>query len=248
MVRHFIFVSVSLAAMMAGANAADMYRAPEGVSSKDTPYAAANWGGWYVGVNGGYAWAGNKQFVDTDPGSTPFSGLSSEGGFGGGQVGYNLQGFVHPNLVIGIEADIQVAGIGDKGKSESYDYKSNLDYFGTARGRVGYAYGSALLYFTGGFAYGGIEKVTNTYGSYFRDAKLDAVATGYVLGGGLEYQLTPKWSLKAEYQYLNFGKNDVCAQPAFQCFGASNPIKDDDYHTFRVGLNHHFMPAYEPLK
>jgi outer membrane immunogenic protein len=248
MLRHLIFASASVIAMTAGANAADMYRAAEGVSYKDTPYVAANWSGWYVGVNGGYAWAGNKQFVNTDPASEAFAGLSPDGGFGGGQIGYNLQGFIHPNLVAGIEADIQGAGISSKGYTSSYDYKSNLDYFGTVRGRLGYAYGPTLLYVTGGFAYGGIEKVTNAYGSYFRDGKLDAVATGYVLGGGLEYKLTPKWSLKAEYQYLNLGKNDVCASPAYQCFGASNQTKDDDYHTVRAGVNYHFVPAYEPLK
>jgi len=116
------------------------------------------------------------------------------------------------------------------------------------RGRLGYASGATLLYFTGGFTYGGIEKVTNAYGLYFRDAKLDAFATGYVLGGGLEHKLTPNWSLKAEYQYLNFGTNDVCASPAYQCFGASNPIKDDDYHTVRLGLNYHVNSGFESLK
>jgi outer membrane immunogenic protein len=249
--KKTITISVSALALLAAAqaNAADTYRAPDGVSYKDTPYIAANWSGWYVGVNGGYAWAGSKQFVNTDNNSEPFSGLSPDGGFGGGQLGYNFQGFIYPNLLVGIEADIQDAGIADKaGYSSFYNYRSNLDYFGTVRGRLGYTYGSTLFYFTGGFAYGGIEKVTNAYGSGFLDAKLNTVATGYVLGGGLEYKLTPKWSLKAEYQYLNFGKNDVCASPAFQCFGASNPTKDDDYHTVRVGLNYHVTPGYEPLK
>ncbi|MGA7327050.1 MAG: outer membrane beta-barrel protein [Rhodomicrobium sp.] len=248
MFRHFIFASASVIALTAGANAADIYRASEGGSYKDAPYVAANWSGWYVGVNGGYAWAGNTQFVNTDPISEPFSGLSPDGGFGGGQAGYNLQGYIHPNLVVGIEADIQGASIGAKGFSPSYDYKSNLDYFGTVRGRLGYANGPTLLYFTGGFAFGGVEKVTNAYGSFFHDAKLDTLATGYVLGGGIEYKLTPKWSLKGEYQYLNLGKNDVCASPAFQCFTLHNPSKDDDYHTVRAGLNYHITPVYEPLK
>jgi outer membrane immunogenic protein len=198
-----------------------------------------NWTGLYVGVNAGYG-AGNMQFVDTDPGSAPFAGLSPSGAFGGGQIGYNWQGFIQSNLIAGIEADIQGSVIGDRGNSAFYDYKSNLDYFGTVRGRVGYANGPTLFYFTGGFAYGGLRKVTNTYGSFFQDATLNAFATGYVLGGGLEYKLTSKWSLKAEYQYLNFGKNDVCASPAFQCFGATNPTKDDVYHTVRFGLNYRF--------
>jgi opacity protein-like surface antigen len=34
--------------------------------------------------------------------------------------------------------------------------------------------------------------------------RYDAVTTGYVLGGGLEYRFSPSWSIKTEYQYLNF--------------------------------------------
>ena len=51
--------------------------------------------------------------------------------------------------------------------------------------------------------------------------KSGTTATGYVLGGGLEYKLTPSWSVKAEYQYLNFGKNDAglvnagCRRPGY---------------------------------
>jgi outer membrane immunogenic protein len=63
---------------------------------------------------------------------------------------------------------------------------------------------------------------------------------GYVLGGGVEYQLNQNWSLKAEYQYVNLGKNDVCAAPAYQCFGSTNTIKDDDFHMVRLGVNFHF--------
>ena len=36
--------------------------------------------------------------------------------------------------------------------------KSSLDYFGSVRGRVGYAFDRALVYGTGGFGYG---QVTN---------------------------------------------------------------------------------------
>jgi hypothetical protein len=60
----------------------------------------------------------------------------------------------------------------------------------------------------------------------------------------------PAWSAKVEYQYLNFGRNDICGS-GNGCF--SDPAnagsqKDDDYHTVRLGLNYHFVPAYGPLK
>jgi len=114
--KNKIAISASVLALLAAAqaNAADVYNAPAGY--KDGPaYAGTNWAGFYAGINGGYGWAGNKQFVDTDPNSYPSSGLSPRGGFGGGQIGYNWQGLFHPNLVASIEADIQGSGIGDTG-------------------------------------------------------------------------------------------------------------------------------------
>ena len=74
-----------------------------------------------------------------------------------------------------------------------------------------------------------------------------------MLGGGIEYKFSPSWSLKAEYQYLNFGKND----PAFISGGAGSPatasavgynIGDDAFHTVRVGVNYWVSPAYMPLR
>ncbi len=251
------------AVALSSADAADMYTAPAGVSYKDTPYVALDWAGFYAGVNGGYGWANNKQEVDPFfSGKSPaFGGLSPSGGFAGGQIGYNWQGIWNPNLVLGVEADIQGAGINASAThtgsvtvaippippftlTKTANFKSDLDYFGTARGRIGYAFDRALLYFTGGFAYGGLKKSSNDYGSQ----SFDGAATGYVLGGGLEYKINPVWSVKAEYQYLNFGKNDMCGGGS--CFSDANNAgsqKSDDYHTVRVGINYHFND-YIPLK
>jgi outer membrane immunogenic protein len=144
------------------------------------------------------------------------------------------------SLATRLEADIQLAQIGATGFSDNYDFRSNLNSFGTLRGRLGYAAGPALFYLTGGLAYGDLQKTTNAYGPYYANSTLDTSAMGYVLGGGVEYQLNQNWSLKAEYQYVNLGKNDVCAAPAYQCFGSTNTIKDDDFHMVRLGVNFHF--------
>ena len=105
------------------------------------------------------------------------SKLSTEGGFGGGQLGYNLQ---RDRFVFGIETDIQGAAIKGNTYSEAIiananpaltlpaletgaGAKSTLDWFGTVRGRLGYSagnalfFGNTLLYATGGFAYGGVR-------------------------------------------------------------------------------------------
>lgn len=242
-------------------SAADLYSG--GGSLKDAPYAPApNWTGFYAGVNGGYGWSvWDDQFSwdGTAEGYGSFSGARSDGGFGGGQIGYNWQS-PSANFLIGVEADFQGADIGlDVQDRMGIIDKTQIDWFGTVRGRLGYAAGNALLYFTGGFAYGNIDTSVDLrhvgfgYGYY----QSNDVETGYVLGGGIEYKFSPQWSVKAEYQYLNFGKNDpACDRYCIVEDGvptrhssSESKLNEDEYHTIRVGLNYHLNQAsYVPLK
>jgi outer membrane immunogenic protein len=238
------FTLTSVAAL-ASANAADMYVAPPAGPGgyKDAPYVA-RWAGFYAGVNGGYGWSDhNDQFAVLPP----FGGIDPKGGFGGGQIGYNWQGVWHPNLVLGVEADIQGAGIEDKRTAFGVDFKSSLDYFGTVRGRLGYAFGSSLLYATGGLAYGGIHNEISAAPVFF---KKDVTATGYAVGGGWEYKFNPAWSLKAEYQFIDLGRNDPALAGVNLCTAAAGALKcsDDAFHTIRAGVNYHFGSTYVPLK
>jgi outer membrane immunogenic protein len=172
------------------------------------------------------------------------------GGFAGGQIGYNWQGIWRPDLVLGIEADIQGAGIDDQARDLGLLIQSRLDWFGTVRGRIGYAMNSTLLYATGGFAFGGLDK-TDRDDIVPNNFRFSSTATGYVLGGGIEHQISPAWSLKGEYQYLNFGKNDL-TDAVFGAITLPNnggaKLHDDDFHTVRVGLNYHFGQRDEPMK
>ncbi len=247
------------------ANAADLsaYGGGDG-GYKDGPvYPSSIWSGFYAGVNGGYGWRQpSDQFAypaGVSLAGVPypaFGGIGAQGGFGGGQLGYNWQSFFGtPALVAGFETDIQGAGIGDKTvNSLSETFKTNLDWFGTVRGRLGYSSYNALLYFTGGFAYGGLRQhgEDNTY-AISTVYESSGTVTGYVLGGGIEYKFNPAWSLKAEYQYLDFGKHDApfvsgdpTANPSIQT--DASKLTDDAFHTVRIGLNYWVSPAYEPLK
>jgi outer membrane immunogenic protein len=116
-------VTSALALGAFSAKAADIYvpSAPGGY--KDTPVCCApTWAGFYAGVNGGYAWNSNRPDIAlSDPAGPGFpavtvttQGLRPEGGFGGGQIGYNWQGaYFGPSFVFGIEADIQGANVRD---------------------------------------------------------------------------------------------------------------------------------------
>jgi outer membrane immunogenic protein len=60
--------------------------------------------------------------------------------------------------------------------------------------------------------------------------------------------VTPKWSVKAEYQFIDLGKNDPVSavQGPFTNFKVK--LEDDAFHTVRAGVNYHFGSVYEPLK
>ncbi len=256
------FAAASFAALFGMAGnvlAADLYSAG---SLKDAPVYApvTSWTGFYAGANGGYAWSATDSKLDAtayeywngydDPAKT----LSPSGGFGGGQIGYNWQ---QGHLVFGIETDIQGAAVSGSGRLDqlggdaSAFAKSDLNWFGTLRGRAGYSFDSSLVYFTGGFAYGGVKDslgVTSPGGDATKVAKEDT-ETGYVLGGGIEHSLSPSWSLKAEYQYIDLGSTRLSASAGDECAWATASFRADHaYHTIRIGLNYHIHDEYVPLK
>ena len=115
-------LTAALAIAAFSAQAADMY-APK-VSAKDAPVyeAPQTWTGFYAGINSGYGWGATSSTLSTQlpPTTTTLTGglrtttglgsskLSTEGGFGGGQLGYNLQ---RDRFVFGIETDLQGAAI-----------------------------------------------------------------------------------------------------------------------------------------
>jgi outer membrane immunogenic protein len=205
------------------ASAADLNR---GGGYKDGPvYAAVDWTGWYAGVNAGGGGTANDGL------------LSPSGGFAGGQIGYNWQGALGMgrNWVLGIEGDIQGSGIDDSLPG----LRSSLNWFGTVRGRIGYSFGPALVYGTGGFAFGEVENCC-----FIRGSSRSETQTGYVVGGGVEYKFNPAWSIKGEYQFISLDASD---------FSGAGPLgltsgDRSEVNTFRVGLNYHFGAGWQPLK
>jgi outer membrane immunogenic protein len=243
------FALSSLLALVAlPAYAADVYTGPIGPAGgyKDGYLPVVTWTGFYLGVNGGYAFDSWNRH----------GGMEDNGGFGGGQIGYNWQGGfgLGPNLVLGVETDFQGAGIDhsrsgtihwDNGTIDNDLHHRSIDDFGTVRGRIGYASGPLLAYFTGGFAYGDKENQfedlgpSSKAGNVYKDSGLHA---GYVLGGGIEYKFNPAWSFKAEYQFIDLGHDDATGP------GGYVHTKDTELDTVRGGINYHFNSPFDPLK
>ena len=155
-------VLAGLAAMPASAG--DMYSPGYG-SLNDSPFLS----GFYLGINGGGSFGASQSLAVTNDRDTSQAAIGQfyrHSGFGGGQAGYNLVPF-GGRLVLGVEADIQGSGI-DSGFTRTLNYgvpqnpaafdaNQTVEYFGTVRGRVGYALGRTLVYGTGGLAYAGVQ-------------------------------------------------------------------------------------------
>jgi outer membrane immunogenic protein len=222
---------------------------------------AINWGGAYVGINGGYGWNGNQEDIRYTAPANGFAGtgrgFDADGGFGGGQIGYNWR---RDHFVFGIEADIQGSGVSDRsnltviannGTALGVASRQDLDYFGTVRGRLGYAFGGTMIYATGGFAYGEVnDRVLLSNLGATALLRKDDTETGFVVGGGVEHYFAPRWSAKLEYQYVDLGSDRLTAVSSNGVFLESSKI-DSNFQTVRIGLNYHFYddaPRYVPLK
>src|SRR5712691_11249551 len=80
-------------------------------------------------------------------------------------------------------------------------FKFSNPWFGTLRARAGYAMNNILLYATAGIAYGGGQIDFGAVSESHSDF-------GWTVGGGMEVALTPHWSAKAEYLYVDLtGQN-----------------------------------------
>jgi outer membrane immunogenic protein len=161
-------------------------------------------------------------------GYLPVSLGDSSNTFGavGAQFGYNYQ---MQQMVIGFEADLDWA---DGVRSTNFAAPPNianltnvghqsvgLEWLGTARLRAGYAFDRALIFATGGLAYGGVKAESSA--SEYDGSNTDVFAgsasgtkVGYTLGGGLEYAFASNMSLKGEYLYYDLGKADYAVAAA----------------------------------
>ena len=281
-----VAAGLALALAAGSALAADLprYKAPP----PPPPPPPFTWTGLYGGINIGYGFGNGDAVV----GRQVFRRAGAANAFqligpawslahdlngvtGGLQVGYNYQ--FNPWLVVGFEADIQAADIRAQPAGNfafpavapfgPYSATTNtphfVDWWGTARGRIGLTLPSApnlMFYGTGGFAYGAVNSVFNygirlaTPAAAFANSVYDDTRLGWAAGGGIEYSPLsfPTWSLKLEYLYTDLGS---VTQNGFglgrSVAAAGNPFTvaavqntPTAWHTVRAGVNWHFNPFY----
>jgi opacity protein-like surface antigen len=231
------------------ADAADIY-----AGSGGPVYAAAPaWTGFYIGAHVGGVWT-DLRTTDVDgawgnPGDQFYN--TTAGILGGGQVGYNFQ---YGSFVFGTEADFGGLGVSNNqtafGKGSGYFSRLDDGFYTDVTGRLGYAAGPALLYVKGGWAYfDGSVSINDTVKHYAASVSgLD----GWTFGGGIEYKLSPSWSVKGEYRLFDFGSVTETLYPAGVCGTASGYCRFDHAFTadsVTVGLNYIWGSSfYSPLK
>jgi outer membrane immunogenic protein len=222
--RRVFLSTVSLMALsVVGAQAADLPRAAPAYKG---PVAVPlyNWTGGYIGINGGYVW-GQSDWGLLGGDAKP------NGGTIGLTLGYNWQGLGSP-WVFGIEGDINWADINGAFLNVACPLGCSIksDWFGTVRGRIGYAFDRVMPYVTGGFAYGNVKANINGIGT------TSDTNFGWTLGAGLEGAIAPNWTAKIEYLYMDLGNTD-CG-PIF-CGALVREI-DFTAQVVRAGLNYKF--------
>jgi outer membrane immunogenic protein len=249
----------AVCALSCSANAADL---PVKARPMPVPIEVYNWTGFYVGGHAGVGfddpdYATMQRF--TGGGRVPHplqSGTLNDRifGFGGAQAGYNMQ---FGSWVAGIEADISAVtpGTGRLFLTEGpIGYTVNQtgnEWFGTVRARAGYLFTPrTLAYITGGLAYGQTRNASQIVtgpgpiGLFAFNTGPTGVHAGWTAGAGLEYMLDPKWSVTAEYKYIDLG-NAIGGAPTIIVFnggqtGVFTSSGNFRAHTVQIGVNYHF--------
>jgi outer membrane immunogenic protein len=238
--RTTLLATVSLLAMMATAPAADLLKGP-----RPMPLPVASWAGGYIGGSvgfGRYSWdmrnSGTEFGVCHDTTERIFCTQEAvHGGLAGVQIGYNFQSGA---LVYGVEADWMWTGFSEKRSAHTteigWTYNSEMDWIATFRGRMGLAVDRTMAYVTAGFA------VANTTSGYTANYVCcgERRIYGWVAGVGVEHMFNPRWSVKGEFLYHSFVKDDTSVQllDTGGDPGTYNNKFTHEVFTVKLGLNY----------
>jgi outer membrane immunogenic protein len=199
--------AAALLVMVAGGSAAAADLPHPSYYTAPAPLSAYSWTGPYLGGNLGYEW-----------GATSNNPTRPSGFAGGVEAGYNWQS---GQFVFGGEADIQLSGATDT----FAPWKFSNPWFGTVRGRAGYAVSNLLIYGTAGLAFGELQ--AETFG-LVTETHTNA---GWTAGAGVEAAFAANWSAKVEYLFVDLASNNYAVT------GTSNGLSAS---LFRMGVNYHF--------
>jgi outer membrane immunogenic protein len=228
-----------------------------------------SWSGCYVGGTVGgavghssYSGSPTGDFLTQEPIGEPSiipnlsaittGALSPSSAIGGGEVGCNWQ---IRSLVVGLEGDFSgwnlsrsslATGPGDpeiQGSLLTAATSESSHWLASVRPRVGYAYSDWLFYVTGGVAFTNntfSQSVLFSASNSTMAGSVTSTLTGWIAGGGVEYDITRDWLFKLEYLYVGFPSQSLTEiNPAFPTFttNASNRLSAS---IVRIGIDYKF--------
>jgi outer membrane immunogenic protein len=234
-------VAVSLA-FMSSAYASDLPHA--GVIEAAASADEQPWSGCYIGAGIGYL----SQTTDTVLAAGLYDGGShvALGGSIGVRAGCDVQ---MDSVVLGVVGTIDITDA--SGSNDFYpvgpgfpEYiTTETNWVGSLKGRVGYLVDpELLLYGTAGIAF-----IDNTLTDYDTTPVTSFLGTaesrrmGYLLGVGAEYALANGWSVFAEYNYMDFGQEDLTMADGVVYLGPDWVNRyDNTAHLLSIGVNYRF--------
>jgi outer membrane immunogenic protein len=201
--------SIAVASLTSAAAAADL---PAKAPQPQPMFMPFTWTGAYAGAHGGFGWSTS-------------GGLDAKGGFGGGQIGYNVQ---TGTVVLGIEGDIAGGDISQTLFGIPFTTAFTSDTLASLRGRAGLSYNNWLFYGTvgGGWAH---DKISGSLGGV--PFSSEGWLSGWSAGAGVEWAIAPNWSTKFEYLHYGLGTANS--------FGTV-PSGKVDIDTLKIGINYLF--------
>jgi outer membrane immunogenic protein len=240
-----LLATASLVMLGSLASAADLARPV--YKAAPPPVPVFSWTGFYIGAHVGAGWS----TVESDITSIgiggrslglglPLSSSNNNGFLGGGQIGGDYQaGWA----VFGAELSGSWTNI--KGHSPCLivlTCATEHNWLLTAAGRFGVAWNQTLVYVKGGVAWADPQySASLTLGGLALNTEVQERRTGALFGAGIEQAIANGWSAKVEYNYIDFGTNNL----NFPVTVGRLPINvaadvNEKMHTIKFGLNYRF--------
>jgi len=212
-IKHLL-AAVGLAVLAAvPAEAADIGKAPPFV-----PPDLPSWSGFFIGgfaanAWGNTAWFENEVGAGGGPPGFKDASFSESGWLGGAQIGFNVQ---KGSFVWGAVADGSFGSL--SGSSSCFpeiagsiqSCNTKIDVLGTVVGRIGWAFGPAMIYGLAGWAWAPVNHTNfcnncGTGGVPTVAGSTDMLINGWTAGAGVEYSFARNWSAFVQYNYIDFG-------------------------------------------
>ncbi|HML07129.1 MAG TPA: outer membrane beta-barrel protein [Xanthobacteraceae bacterium] len=208
-----------------------------------------NWGGVYIGINGGYGF-GDSDWTNSAA-STSTGSFSTDGFLIGGTLGANFQmnAFVFGAEVDGDWQDLKGnsgAACGTLGAGAAFTCETKSEWIATARVRGGVAMDRVLVFLTGGGAAGNVQAGPSPTAFTGGGATTNSSTEyGWTAGGGVEVAFTQNLTAKIEYLYVDL-EHGSCTTACTYPTGSTPPTVTPNFAVsfteslVRAGVNWKF--------